>query len=124
MEPKAEVLGYTPGDAVVRQLRFVGYDYPAEGQRDGGFEGIVNLQTEAVVINRIETGQAAIGLADFVAAVTITKADADWQEAMRARGVTDFIWFRSTLANWGTSTRVFQKGIACIGQSASSGRPN
>ena len=91
VEPKkADVMGHKSGDAVLRQLRFVGYDYPAEGQRDGGFEGVVNLQTEAVEVQRIETGQAAIGLADFVAAVTITKADAGWQQAMRARGVTDF----------------------------------
>ena len=63
VEPeKAVVLGYTPGGAVVRQLRFVGYDYPADGQRDGGFEGIVNLQTEAVAINRIEAGLGAHGV--------------------------------------------------------------
>ena len=91
LEPeKAKVLAHQPGDSVERQLRFVGYDYPGEGQRDGGFEGIVNLQTEAVAIHRIETGHAAIGLADFVTAVTITKADSGWQDAMRARGVTDF----------------------------------
>ncbi|MGB1617814.1 MAG: hypothetical protein ACPG9T_15340, partial [Pseudomonadales bacterium] len=91
IEPKkAAVLGYQAGDVAERQLRFVGYDHPAEGQRDGGFEGLVNLTTQAVVINRIETGQASIGLADFVAAIQITKADPDWQAAMRLRGVSDF----------------------------------
>ena len=91
IEPKkADVLRHQAGDAVQRELRFVGYDYPAEGKRDGGFEGLVNLTTETVVINRIESGQASIGLADFVAAIQITKADPDWQAAMRLRGVTDF----------------------------------
>jgi primary-amine oxidase len=91
VEPKkAQVLSHKSGDTVERQLRFVGYDYPPEGQRDGGFEGIVNLQTEAVDLCRIETGQAAIGLADMAAAITITKSDSGWQEAMRARGVRDF----------------------------------
>ncbi len=91
IEPKkAAVLGYQAGDVAERQLRFVGYDHPAEGQRDGGFEGLVNLTTQAVVINLIETGQASIGLADFVAAIQITKADPDWQAAMRLRGVSDF----------------------------------
>ncbi|MGB2329825.1 MAG: primary-amine oxidase [Pseudomonadales bacterium] len=91
IEPKkAAVLGYQAGDVAERQLRFVGYDHPAEGQRDGGFEGLVNLTTQAVVINRIETGQASIGFADFVAAIQITKADPDWQAAMRLRGVSDF----------------------------------
>ena len=69
---------------MVRQLRFVGYDYPAEGQRDGGFEGIVNLQTEAVVINRIETGQQPLVLLILSLRQMITN-DADWQEAQRAR---------------------------------------
>jgi primary-amine oxidase len=91
VEPKkAAVLGYQAGGVVERQLRFVGYDYPTEGKRDGGFEGLVNLTTQTVVINRIESGQASIGLADFVAAIQITKADPDWQAAMRLRGVTDF----------------------------------
>ena len=91
VEPKkAQVLSHKSGDTVERQLRFVGYDYPPEGQRDGGFEGIVNLQTEAVDLCRIEAGQAAIGLADMAAAITITKSDSGWQEAMRARGVRDF----------------------------------
>ena len=91
VEPKkAQVLSHKSGDTVERQLRFVGYDYPPEGQRDGGFEGIVNLQTEAVALCRIEAGQAAIGLADMAAAITITKSDSGWQEAMRARGVRDF----------------------------------
>ena len=91
VEPKkAQVLSHKSGDTVERQLRFVGYDYPPEGQRDGGFEGIVNLQTQEVDLRRIETGQAAIGLADFVAAITITKSDSGWQEAMRARVVRDF----------------------------------
>ena len=55
IEPKkADVLRHQPGDAVQRELRFVGYDYPAEGKRDGGFEGLVNLTTQTVVINRIE----------------------------------------------------------------------
>ena len=91
IEPKkAIVLNHKAGDSVQRRLRFVGYDYPAQGQRDGGFEGIVDLGTKAVEINRIESGHAAIGIADFVQAIQITKADPGWQAAMRLRGVTDF----------------------------------
>ena len=91
VEPrKAEVMAYQPGDAITRQLRFVGYDYPSFERRDGGFEAIVDLSTEVVTLQRIDSGHAAIGLADFVQAIQITKTDTGWQDAMRARGVTDF----------------------------------
>ena len=114
IEPKkAIVLNHKAGDSVQRRLRFVGYDYPAQGQRDGGFEGIVDLGTKAVEINRIESGHAAIGIADFVQAIQITKADPGWQAAMRLRGVTDFDLVQIDPCQAAvTSIRVFRWGIA------------
>ena len=73
---------------IPRLVRFMGYDYP--DTPDGGFDATVNLASGEVTVHRIDAGQAPIGFADAVTAVTITKKDPGWQAAMRARGIEDF----------------------------------
>ena len=89
-EPSKELLrNYKQGQSFDRILRFDGFDYPDSDHLDGGFEAIVNLSTGDVNVNRITTGHAPIGFADYVSAVTITKADPGWLTAMRKRGIED-----------------------------------
>ena len=89
-EPSKEALRkYEHGKSIDRVLRFDGFDYPAQGELDGGFQATVNLSTKSVVVDRITNGHAPIGFADYMSAVAITKADAGWLEAMRKRGVDD-----------------------------------
>jgi len=89
-EPSKEALRkYEHGKSIDRVLRFDGFDHPAQGELDGGFQATVNLSTKSVVVDRITNGHAPIGFADYMSAVAITKADAGWLEAMRKRGVDD-----------------------------------
>ncbi|MFT7653700.1 MAG: primary-amine oxidase [Limisphaerales bacterium] len=89
VEPdKAKVMDKSGHRQLPRILRFMGYDYPEHA--DGGFDATVNLTTSEVLVSRITNGQAPIGFSDAVSAIKITKADSDWQAAMRARGITDF----------------------------------
>ena len=81
---------FNGGQPFDRILRFDGFDYPESSSLDGGFDATVNLSSGEVVVDRITNGQAPIGFVDYVSAVAITKADAGWQQAMRARGITDF----------------------------------
>ena len=87
---KSELGSYRTGQQYPRRLRLNGYDNPPAESCDGGFDAIVDLSDQTVKLRRIESGQAPIGYADVVRAVTITKEDENWQAAMRARGVTDF----------------------------------
>lgn len=90
VEPsKEELSGYKSGSPFERILRFDGIDYPSKDELDGGFTATVNLTTEQVDINRITNGQAPIGFTDYIRAVTITKQDKGWLEAMRKRGIDD-----------------------------------
>lgn len=89
-EPNKEALRkYERGKSIDRVLRFDGFDHPAQGELDGGFQANVNLSTKSVVVDRITNGHAPIGFADYMSAVAITKADAGWLEAMRKRGIDD-----------------------------------
>ncbi|NKB97161.1 MAG: primary-amine oxidase [Pseudomonadales bacterium] len=89
VEPnKHDVLDTTRHVQLSRKLRFMGYDYPES--KDGGFDAIVDLTSKEVSVTRIAAGQAPIGFADAVEAIKITKADPDWQAAMKARGFTNF----------------------------------
>lgn len=89
-EPTKEFLNnYSGGESFPRVLRFTGYDHPQADELDGGFDALVDLQTDSVEIRRIESGQAPIGWADVVAAVRITKQDPTWLAAMKKRGITD-----------------------------------
>ncbi|MEM7101225.1 MAG: primary-amine oxidase [Pseudomonadota bacterium] len=90
VEPeKSTVLEFAADQKVARVLRFMGYEYGREDV-DGGFDATVNLRTNDVEVSRINAGQAPIGFADAVNAIRITKADKGWQEAVKARGVTNF----------------------------------
>ena len=91
VEPsKAKIREFKPGNDIERVLRFDGFDYPDKDQLDGGFNATVNLSTREVQVERISNGHAPIGFTDYITAVTIVKADPDWQAAMRKRGITDF----------------------------------
>lgn len=90
LEPSKHVLSeFKQGQTFERILRFDGFDHPDSDHLDGGFEALVNLSTGEVDVERITNGHAPIGFADYVSAVTITKADDRWLEAMRKRGITD-----------------------------------
>lgn len=90
VEPSKEFLrSYQAGDSTERVVRFDGIDYPKGEDLDGGFTATVNLSTQEVHVDRITNGQAPIGFVDYVQAVTITKSDAGWLEAMRKRGIDD-----------------------------------
>lgn len=89
-EPSKDLLrNFKRGQSFDRILRFDGFDYPESDQLDGGFEATVNLSNGTVIVDRITSGHAPISFTDYVSAVTITKSDADWLEAMRKRGIDD-----------------------------------
>lgn len=89
-EPSKDLLRiYKQGQSFDRILRYDGFDYPEPDRLDGGFIATVNLSTDEVSITRIENGHAPIGFTDYVSAVTITKSDAGWLEAMQKRGIED-----------------------------------
>ena len=88
VEPsKAEINGLDSDQPISRKLKFVGLDYQTPA--DGGFEATVDLETDEVQIKRIAQGHAPIGASDAIFAISITKQDAGWLEAVRKRGITD-----------------------------------
>ncbi len=88
VEPSKEMLHSWPDRAgCEREVRLIGYDR----QRGGSFEARVSLtQKKLLEFSTIAAGHAPISLADVARVIGITKADPDWQEAMRKRGVADF----------------------------------
>ena len=91
VEPtKGDMQAVRNGETVNRMLKFVGCDYPTGDDLDGGFEALVDLTNDSVEVSRIKEGQAPIGFPDVVRVIGITKADSNWQAAMKRRGITDF----------------------------------
>ena len=91
VEPSKSFLrSYQPGEVFPRKFRVNGYDQPTIDRLDGGFDAIVDVASGLVELRRIKDGQAPISAADVFQAISITKSDKGWQEAMRSRGVTDF----------------------------------
>ncbi len=89
VEPdKTVVRGFHPGDPVPRRLRFSGYDTRRETA--GSFEAVVDLGAgKAESLRFLDTGQAPICFADVSRVIAITRADAEWRAAVRARGIAD-----------------------------------
>ena len=85
--PKEVVLGHQPGDPVARAAEVVLID-TAAGKT---YEALVSL-TDGVVVSftHVPGAQPAIVLDEFFECEAAVRADPRWQEAMRARGVTDF----------------------------------
>ena len=87
-EPDKDVVrGFEPGAPIERRAFVVCYD------RDQGrtYEAVVALGEDSVESwEHIPGAQPSIMIEEFFAASDVVKADADWQEAMRRRGITDF----------------------------------
>lgn len=85
--PKAALLAWAPGDPVDRCAEIVLYD---RGTRTTS-EAVVSLTRRELVSWRDRPGvQPPITAEEFTSTEDIVRADPRWQEAMRARGVTDF----------------------------------
>ncbi|SDG97967.1 primary-amine oxidase [Pseudonocardia oroxyli] len=84
---KAALLAWAPGDPVDRCAEIVLYD---RGTRTTS-EAVVSLTRRELVSWRDRPGvQPPITAEEFTSTEDIVRADPRWQEAMRARGVTDF----------------------------------
>ncbi len=85
--PKAEVLGFKPGNPMRREAFAVVY----ERASNKTFEAIVDLKNNSLLSwKEIPSVQPTYLLEDITLAQSIVQADSQWQEAMRKRGITDF----------------------------------
>jgi primary-amine oxidase len=86
--PKEEVFAFeSRACRPDRRALIIGRDRP----RRSTIEVLVSLDAGEVVEERAVAGvQPAVMLEEFLAAEELVRADPRWQEAMRARGVTDF----------------------------------
>ena len=88
--PKDEVKTFTPGTPFARVLRFLGVDEYANGRQAGSLAARVNITTgELLEVQRLSSGQVPFGGLDLMLSIKLTKADPDWQAAVRRRGVED-----------------------------------
>ena len=90
IEPlKEEVIAFERADAPrpERQAMVIGRDRP----RRATIEVVVSMEAGEMLEERIVAGvQPSVTLEEFGEAEELVRADPRWQEAMRARGVTDF----------------------------------
>lgn len=85
--PKAEVYAFNAGDNFRREAFFVAYDRA----NNKTYEGVVDLRGQRVVSVREVPGvQPSLMLDDALMFQSIVRADAQWQQAMRKRGITEF----------------------------------
>ena len=85
--PKDLVRGFVPGTPFERELRILGYDR----ERTGSFDSRISLsQGKLVDFSKVRGGQSPLSMMDFVRVIQIVKADPQWQDAMRKRGIEDF----------------------------------
>jgi primary-amine oxidase len=87
-EPKKEeVLNFIPGKPFHRQAFLIIY----ERSQNKTFEGVVDLTTKTLTSwKKIPSVQPPLVNLEYELATQVIKADAQWQEAMRRRGITDF----------------------------------
>jgi primary-amine oxidase len=87
-EPKKEeVLNFIPGKPFHRQAFLIIY----ERSQNKTFEGVVDLTTKTLSSwKKIPSVQPPLVNSEYELATQVIKADAQWQEAMRRRGITDF----------------------------------
>src|SRR5262245_53857935 len=85
--PKDEVLNFRPGGTMRRQAFIVVYERGANKT----FEAVVDLKSRRVLsFKEIPGVQPPMLLEDYILMQGIVRADPQWQEAMRKRGITDF----------------------------------
>ena len=85
--PKDVVRGFVPGTPFERELRILGYDR----ERTGSFDARVSLSAGKLSdFSKVQGGQSPLSMMDFVRVIQIVKADPQWQDAMRKRGIDDF----------------------------------
>jgi primary-amine oxidase len=87
--PKREVLGFVEGSAEAPERSAFVVLYDRSNQQT--VETVVSLSSRAVSSWRVVEGaQPSIMLEEFFQTEEVTRANPEWQEAMRKRGVTDF----------------------------------
>lgn len=124
--PKAEVLAFTPGSPIVRRAFAIVID--PRGNRT--FEGIADLSASRLVSWNQVNGQPPILAGEFDELSRIVKANPEWQEAMRKRGITDFStvqvdgWAAGAVASSQPAARLM-RGVTYLvgGQTNFYGRP-
>jgi primary-amine oxidase len=85
--PMDEVLNYRAGGPIRRQAFAVVYERAANKT----FEAVVDLNGRRIISFKEVPGvQAPMLLEDYILMQEIVRADPQWQEAMRKRGITDF----------------------------------
>jgi primary-amine oxidase len=85
--PKDEVLRFTLGGAMRREAFAVIY----ERASNATFEAVVDLNNRRVISWQATPGvQPAVMFEEFGLVPDIVRADTQWQEARRKRGITDF----------------------------------
>jgi primary-amine oxidase len=85
--PKDEVLNFKPGSAIRREAFAVVYERTSNTTS----EAVVDLSNKSVLSWQAIPGvQPAVMFEEFFLVPDIVRADAQWQEAMRKRGITDF----------------------------------
>ena len=83
---KAELAAFAGGAAVPRAARLLIYD-PGTGT---GFDAVVSLGERRIERwEKVEEGQVLLSFMDFIEAMTLVRADPEWQAAMRRRGIED-----------------------------------
>ena len=85
--PKAEVYAFKPGDTFRREAFFVAYDRA----NNKTFDGVADIRNQRVVsVREVPGAQPSIMLDDVLMFQSIVRGDAEWQSAMRKRGITEF----------------------------------
>lgn len=85
--PKAEVYAFKPGVPFRREAFFVAYDRA----NNRTFDGVADLRGQRVLsVREVPDAQPSLMLDDALMFQSIVRADAEWQAAMRKRGITEF----------------------------------
>jgi primary-amine oxidase len=85
--PKAEVYAFKAGDVFRREAFFVAYDRA----NNKTFDGVADIRNQRVVsVREVPGAQPSIMLDDVLMFQSIVRSDAEWQAAMRKRGITEF----------------------------------
>ncbi|MDX2044432.1 MAG: primary-amine oxidase [Acidobacteriota bacterium] len=85
--PKAEVYAFKPGETFRREAFFVAYDRA----NNKTFDGVADIRNQRVVsVREVPGAQPSIMLDDVLMFQSIVRSDAEWQSAMRKRGITEF----------------------------------
>ncbi|MBS1786334.1 MAG: primary-amine oxidase [Acidobacteria bacterium] len=85
--PKAEVYAFKPGDTFRREAFFVAYDRA----NNKTFDGVADLRKQQIVsVREVPDAQPSLMLDDVLMFQSIVRADPQWQNAIRKRGITEF----------------------------------